>query len=137
MRGLTNALHGAIQALKSALDTVDSKVGNPSSASSVSGADAFSKINTLNSNLSAKVKALYCNTNWVSTHSIPVTAQAVIGLILVDDGTTYSFVQYPEGSVVITKLFGSNTISYQVSGGYNIFTLATARGLTVWGISNF
>lgn len=37
------------------ISTLDSRLGNPSSASAVTGADAFSKINKINNDLSAKV----------------------------------------------------------------------------------
>ena len=43
----------------SAVKNIDEKVGNPSSASSVSGNDAFSKINTLNSNITNKTSVSY------------------------------------------------------------------------------
>jgi hypothetical protein len=53
---------------------INDNLGNPSSASSVTGADAFSKINTLNSNLANKETFNYTDITACSTYNEIVTA---------------------------------------------------------------
>ena len=50
------------------VSAISTNLGSPSSASAVTGADAFSKINSLNSNLSPLIKSLY-NVNQSATSS--------------------------------------------------------------------
>lgn len=91
-----------------------------------------SNLNTLESGLIGKVAVKYSEANWSLTHAFPVETEMRIGVVIIGDGTTYTFEQFIDGSVALAKISGTNNITPTVSDGNNVFTLDTSRSLTIW-----
>lgn len=118
------------------LSALDNQVGAVSSKVGTGvldvGSDCVDGINTLSDILTTKPTIKYNNFTWESLHSIAVESKERMGIIMLTDGTLYSFVQFANSNVYIYKIFGPNTITLTVAGGYNRFTLATAQGMSLW-----
>ena len=86
---------------------------------------------TISNDLSKAFKIKYANTDWATQHSFLIESVPRIGLILTNDGTMYSFVQYASGSIDITKIAGTHTITKNVLNGYNQLIVDGSVGLIV------
>lgn len=90
------------------------------------------ELSALKSGLIGKVAVKYSESNWSLTHAFPVETEMRIGVVIIGDGTTYTFEQFIDGSVALAKISGTNNITPTVSDGNNVFALDTARSLTIW-----
>lgn len=145
-----------------AINEVDSDLGSPSSASAVTGADAFSKISTLNSDLVHYTEQTFTTASSLVSVLSQLTPQefalTIVTSITYSAGTTkvytlnvgspasitYSTGTVPDGTVNYLRLPGYiQTSSYQFGGSAGngfYLVLVTSSSMSymsfVWGDSN-
>lgn len=100
------------------VSAISTNLGSPSSASAVTGADAFSKINTLNSNLTNlnNNKANVFNTGWGTT--LNVNCHTATSYVLVNNNTKIQ-VWIPstnDVSVTVYSYSGNTAYAFSKSG---------------------
>jgi hypothetical protein len=114
----------------SLVKTMNDNLGNPSSASSVTGADAFSKISTLNSNLTVVQNNVACIKFYPESDSktIPSWSPYVAGFVIGFMQNVGSFIGIISGTTY-THLGGSDVSSYLslTISGTNLILTSTYR----------
>ena len=111
------------------VSAISTNLGSPSSASEVTGADAFSKINTLNSNLANKVtlgESYYGAST--GSHAFTLAYGAVYVLFIGTYGADNRCAEYMimQGSSGNARIHGIKTdAAYTVSSSGNVVTVAS------------
>jgi hypothetical protein len=102
-------INTAVSDIGDSVSDLETNLGNPSSASSVTGADAFSKISTLNSDLASIASPIYIgDRSDMSGAWKPISAASGTSLLLI----TFSLEDHVISSTVIHSAFVTNSSAY-------------------------